>query len=147
MPHFTSRCAVTRELFDMICEMRLHSTSGGMEEHIKRVLFCAIFTRFNYYRHTSFLELHLKRYFERKLEYAGILLYGPSRHSAFDIRNRTPHESIERDTFSAPYDRSGYNDTYISDEMITELYQYWVEVSRRDESERFLRGLPGSHST
>lgn len=120
-------------------------TSGGLEEHIKRELLCLSYPTqtFNIYFCS---ELHLKRYFERKFEYAGILLDGPNRHSAFDIRNRTPHESIERDTFSAPYNRSGYNDTHVSDEVITEIYQCWVETSRRKDSEQFLRGLHGLHT-
>jgi hypothetical protein len=39
IPHFTSRSAVTRELYDLICEMRLQSTSGGLQKGIERALF------------------------------------------------------------------------------------------------------------
>jgi hypothetical protein len=39
IPHFMSRSAVTRELYDLICEMRLQSTSGGLQKSIKRMLF------------------------------------------------------------------------------------------------------------
>jgi hypothetical protein len=36
VPHFFKRCAVTRELFNMIIELRPSLTSGGLSEHVKR---------------------------------------------------------------------------------------------------------------
>jgi hypothetical protein len=36
MPCFFSHCAVTRELHDMIVELRPSTTSGGLAENIKR---------------------------------------------------------------------------------------------------------------
>jgi hypothetical protein len=36
MPHFFKRCAVTRDLFNLIIELRPSLTSGGLSEHIKR---------------------------------------------------------------------------------------------------------------
>jgi hypothetical protein len=36
IPHFFKRCAVTHELFNMVIEMRLSSTSKGLAENIKR---------------------------------------------------------------------------------------------------------------
>src|SRR5215471_15940914 len=38
MPHFFKRCAVTRDLFNLIIEFRPSLTSGGLSEHIKREL-------------------------------------------------------------------------------------------------------------
>ncbi|KAF9078570.1 hypothetical protein BDP27DRAFT_1459815 [Rhodocollybia butyracea] len=39
IPHFSKRCALTRELYDFIVEVHPSLTSGGMAEHIKRELF------------------------------------------------------------------------------------------------------------
>ncbi len=36
IPHFFQRCALTRELYDMIIEIRPTVTSGGLAENIKR---------------------------------------------------------------------------------------------------------------
>ena len=38
IPIFFSRSAVTRELFDFVVETRPHTTSGRMEETVKREL-------------------------------------------------------------------------------------------------------------
>jgi hypothetical protein len=39
VPHFFfKRCAVTRDLFNMIIELRPSLTSGGLSEHVKRKL-------------------------------------------------------------------------------------------------------------
>ena len=38
VPHFFKRCAVTRELFNMIIELHPLLTSGGLSEHVKREL-------------------------------------------------------------------------------------------------------------
>lgn len=36
VPHFMKRCALTRELFNLIIEFRLSMTSAGLAEHIRR---------------------------------------------------------------------------------------------------------------
>ena len=36
IPYFLKRCAVTRELFDLVIEMRPSMTAKGLSEHIKR---------------------------------------------------------------------------------------------------------------
>jgi hypothetical protein len=38
MPRFFLRCAVTRDLYDLIIELRPSTTSGGLAENIKRTL-------------------------------------------------------------------------------------------------------------
>lgn len=43
IPHFLTRCAVTRELFDVIVELRPSLTSGGLAENIKRLWFFCLF--------------------------------------------------------------------------------------------------------
>lgn len=37
VPHFFKRCAVTRELYKHIVELRPSSTASGLEENVKRV--------------------------------------------------------------------------------------------------------------
>lgn len=36
IPHFMKRCALTRDLYNLITEFRLTMTSAGLAEHIKR---------------------------------------------------------------------------------------------------------------
>ena len=36
IPYFFKRCAVSRELFDLIVELRPSVTAGGLSENIKR---------------------------------------------------------------------------------------------------------------
>jgi acetoacetate decarboxylase len=36
IPYFLKRCAITRELYDLIVELRPSSTSAGLAENIKR---------------------------------------------------------------------------------------------------------------
>ena len=43
IPHFLTRCAVTRELYDIIIELRPSLTSGGLAENIKCLLFFCFF--------------------------------------------------------------------------------------------------------
>jgi hypothetical protein len=45
--------------------------------------------------------------------------------------------------FSNPYDPNGYNDTSISDAIITELYKHFIDNCRQRESEAHLRSLTG----
>jgi len=40
VPHFLKRCAVTRELYNLLIELRPSSTSGGIAEHIERECKC-----------------------------------------------------------------------------------------------------------
>ncbi|THH23139.1 hypothetical protein EUX98_g8034 [Antrodiella citrinella] len=114
IPFFMKRCAVARDLFNLIVEVRLKSTSGGMAEHVK--------------------QLHLYHYFQRQREYLELF--------------REVHCSVEDSTkkpaiFSAPEDLDGYDDSCISDDIVTELYLNFVRNSRESESSRYLRTRTG----
>jgi hypothetical protein len=91
--------------------------------------------------HFSSLELHLKRYNERRYEFYSMLLDGPRRSPFFG----NVADSIQSDVFSNPHDKDGYNDTSISNDMITDVYLHWVERERKAESERLLRMQTGGY--
>ncbi|KAJ7150806.1 hypothetical protein C8R46DRAFT_1229740 [Mycena filopes] len=114
IPFFFSRSAVTRELFDLIVELRLLGTSGGLAENIK--------------------QLHLLEYHEHYLEYlqAYTKVYGGA-GSPFLQSKVTP--------FSPPGE-AGYNDVSITDDLIREVYMAFVERTRSGESDEYLRNLP-----
>ncbi|KAJ7130666.1 hypothetical protein C8R46DRAFT_1236100 [Mycena filopes] len=114
IPFFFSRSAVTRELFDLIIELRLLGTSGGLAENIK--------------------QLHLLEYHEHYLEYlqAYTKVYGGAGSTFFQSKV-TP--------FSPPKE-AGYNDVPITDDLIREVYMAFVERTRSAESDEYLRSLP-----
>jgi hypothetical protein len=37
IPYFFKRCALTRDLFDLVVEVRPSMTSAGLAEHVKRM--------------------------------------------------------------------------------------------------------------
>ncbi|KAJ6484175.1 hypothetical protein C8R45DRAFT_931628 [Mycena sanguinolenta] len=117
IPYFFSRCAVTRELFDIIIEFRLSGTSAGLEENIK--------------------QLHLLEYHEHTLEYLQAYknAYTNSDSLLFFQTSIIP--------FSSP-SKEGYNDKSISDELIREVYMAFVNRTRSGESIEYLQNLtPG----
>ncbi|KAJ7676042.1 hypothetical protein DFH06DRAFT_1466749 [Mycena polygramma] len=117
IPHFFSRCAVTRELFDLIIEFRLSSTSGGLAEHIK--------------------QLHLLEYHEYSLEYL------QAYQKTYAAPGSLPFLSTSVTAFSLP-NEAGYNDTSITDDLIRDVYMAFIERTRADESDEYLRNLnPG----
>lgn len=44
--------------------------------------------------------------------------------------------------FSKPMDKMGYDDTSVSDEVITEVYTGFIEQTRKAESETYMCTLP-----
>ena len=57
-----------------------------------------------------------------------------------------PHnnfKSVLLQQFSAPDSTTGYNDTIISDDIITELYLEFSKRTRQEESSEYLRSLKG----
>ncbi|KAJ6497153.1 hypothetical protein C8R47DRAFT_1212691 [Mycena vitilis] len=112
IPHFFSRCAVTRELFDLIIEFRLSSTSGGLAEHIK--------------------QLHLLEYHEYSLEYLQVY------QKTYAAPGSLPFLSTSVTAFSLP-NEAGYNDTSITDDLIRDVYMAFIERTRADESDEYLR--------
>lgn len=136
IPYFFKRCAVTRELFDLIIEFRLSTTSGGLEENVKR----KSNNRINSSSSPSDIELHLLEYHQRRLEYidyyATRIVTSNNPSSCF----RTPPPFL---SFSAPSDAAGYNDTSITHDLITEVYLEFSERTRSVESTRYTQTLTG----
>ncbi|KAJ6502910.1 hypothetical protein C8R47DRAFT_1251855 [Mycena vitilis] len=113
IPYFFYRCALTRDLFDTIVELRPSTTSGKLAENFK--------------------QLHLLEYKQRHLEYL----------RAFETRivpalggDPTPLES-----FSAPYDQTEYNDKSITDDLITDVFLEFSNRTRIEECGKYLRTL------
>ncbi|KAK7012718.1 hypothetical protein R3P38DRAFT_2549502 [Favolaschia claudopus] len=120
IPYFTSRSAVTRELFDIIVEFRPSTTSGGLAENIK--------------------QLHLLEYHEYSLEFL----------RAYQEENFKPGTLTFPRTFSpiSPPTEQGYNDTSITDDFIRDIYMGFIDRTRSEESTEYLKNLnPGTPYT
>ncbi|KAF8176924.1 hypothetical protein BJ912DRAFT_930520 [Pholiota molesta] len=104
IPIFRQRTAVTHELFDLIIELRLSSTAGGLEEHLK--------------------QLHLLEHKQRMLEY--LSYFESARPNPF-MRNNLQH-------FSPPINEEGYGDSFISNDLIKHLYLDFIAKVRQTES-------------
>ncbi|KAJ6450330.1 hypothetical protein DFH09DRAFT_1400157 [Mycena vulgaris] len=118
IPYFFSRCSVTRDLFDLIIEFRPSSTSSGLSEHIK--------------------QLHLLEYHEHSLEYL------QAYQKIYAAPGSLPFFSSSVEPFSAPNEAGHYNDTAITDDMIRDVYMAFVEDTRSEESDEYIRNLsPG----
>ncbi|KAF9053988.1 hypothetical protein BDP27DRAFT_1454507 [Rhodocollybia butyracea] len=113
IPHFSKRCALTRELYDFIVEVHPSLTSGGMAEHIK--------------------QLHLTEYHKDRLDYVKL----------YELRGNTPFKPLALKAFSSPFDTSGYDGTSITDDLITDIFCNFTETTRHEESAEYLRTLSG----
>ncbi|KAF8173443.1 hypothetical protein BJ912DRAFT_1079230 [Pholiota molesta] len=109
IPYFMHRSAVSRELFNLIIELRLSTTAAGLAEHLK--------------------QLHLRKYHDNMQEY---LLY-------FKSARQNPLRRINLQDFSSPTDPMGYNDTFVSNDLIAELYLEFVAKSRKPESVEYCK--------
>ncbi|KAE9405193.1 hypothetical protein BT96DRAFT_1015845 [Gymnopus androsaceus JB14] len=113
VPHFLKRCAVTRELYDLIVETRISGTSAGLEEHIR--------------------QLHLLEFSKRILEY---LVF-------FQLCPPQSLEPATLQMFSARSNELEYNDHSISDEIITAILLDFSERTRKEESSELMRSMTG----
>ncbi|EJD33698.1 hypothetical protein AURDEDRAFT_177222 [Auricularia subglabra TFB-10046 SS5] len=120
LPIFTKRCALTRELFDLMVEQRLGSTAAGFAETIR--------------------QLHLLQYLRDKREYAGLLLQKIGA-GTLDAFVRPTHAAPT--PFSEPYDNCGYALAHISSDVLSDIYLDFVRRTRRPESEMYLKSLTG----
>ncbi|GBE82885.1 hypothetical protein SCP_0412720 [Sparassis crispa] len=116
IPYFLRRCAVTRELFDLIVELRPSTTSAGLAENVR--------------------QLHLLEYHRERLVY---LRY-------FQLRQETKNMSLVDPPplrkFSKPGEIvAGYCDRSITDDLITDIFNKFSEKTRQPESETYLRTL------
>jgi len=79
-------------------------------------------------------ELHLLEYHKEVLEYLEISQSLPS------CQLEGP---VKLEPFSEPNDKCGYNDSPISDDMITEVFVEFSERTRREESDEYIRTRTG----
>ncbi|PIL32659.1 hypothetical protein GSI_05363 [Ganoderma sinense ZZ0214-1] len=117
IPIFLKRRALTRTLFDLIIELRVGSTSAGLEENFK--------------------QLHLLRYYSDKKAYLDRYqeLVDHDRRSV--LRSfKTPLQN-----FSAPTNTGGYGNSSISNDLISDVYLLFSENTRREESNEHVRSL------
>ena len=129
IPHFLKKCALSRDLFDIIIEMRPSVPSATLQNHIRRMS-AHLLHQLLSPPSRDMTELHLFTYERRHLEYLNV-----GHISAMFKPSRTP--------FSTPFAADGYNDQSVSDETITEAYQHFVEMTRQRESEDFCKSLSG----
>ena len=88
-------------------------------------------------------ELHLYQYFEAQREYLEL----------FKTYNQPPDDSTQKvlatpkrmpKPFSTPDDNKGYNDGWISNDTVTEVYLHFSDHCRQMESSLYLRTRSGS---
>ncbi|TFY51214.1 hypothetical protein EVG20_g11108 [Dentipellis fragilis] len=116
IPYFLKRCALTRELFDLIVEMRPGGTSAGIVQHIK--------------------QLHLLEY--NQMRYTYLHQY----QARLILTKGTLVDTPRLEQFSKPGDNdAGYDLTSITDDLITEVYLAFSEKTRKAESEDYMRTL------
>ncbi|TFY51908.1 hypothetical protein EVG20_g10784 [Dentipellis fragilis] len=113
LPIFHHRCVVTRDLFDLIIEMRPAMTSHGLAERVK--------------------QLHLLEYQQSMLEY--LQKYRDQRKKLWsDVRLKE---------LSSPSDAQGYADKPISDDLISDLFLDFAARTRHSEAADYLKTLAG----
>ncbi|KAG9028629.1 hypothetical protein FS837_003829, partial [Tulasnella sp. UAMH 9824] len=124
IPHFFQRTAISRDLFNLINEVRLSVPAGRLHEHI--------------------FQLHLLEYHQRRLQYLKLVsealasTKSATKQSCLDTFFVAPTWVIE--PFSEPLNAQGYNLTSISDDMIFSVYQHFANTRTR-ESEELIRGI------
>ncbi|KAG1769928.1 hypothetical protein EV702DRAFT_1049495 [Suillus placidus] len=118
IPVFFHRCAVTRDLFNLLVEMCPSSTAGSLAENIR--------------------QLHLLEYHRRKLSYLQAWKSRRTMRHGMDFFSPNPLR-----LFSDPYDVNNYNDKPISNDVVSEVFQDFVSATWESESEEYLRTLSG----
>ncbi|KAG2059578.1 hypothetical protein BDR06DRAFT_1003175 [Suillus hirtellus] len=129
---FFYRCALTRDLFDLLIELRPSSTSAGLEECIR--------------------QLHLFEYKRRMLEYLeAVSTYESSNSSdsrTLGLGHYFNHGAAGGMTagsglqaFSEPDDQLSYDNKSISHEIITEVFVDFSTRTRQNESALYLKSL------
>jgi hypothetical protein len=126
IPHFFQRCALTRDLFDLVVELRPTSSSAALAENIRRE--CQ--KKMTDPGIMALTELHLLEHHKRHLEY---LQY-------FELRPHTPFAPLKLKLFAS---ESLAHPKSISADTITELFTEFSNQTRKVESENYLRTLTG----
>ncbi|KAJ7606467.1 hypothetical protein DFH06DRAFT_1348008 [Mycena polygramma] len=109
IPYFFYRCALTRDLFDLIVEIRPSTTSGKLAENIK--------------------QLHLLEYKQRHLEY----LQAFKARTVPGIGDPSPLT-----TFSVHNDPTADNGKSITDDLITDVFLEFSNRTRIEECGKYL---------
>lgn len=133
IPLFYKKCAISRQLFDLIVEFRVSMTSATIEEHIHRRCWTQ---QFHCWSAIIFLELHLLTYTRKKVDF--IL-------TALSVQRQGRLDTFKIAEFSSPTDSSGYADSWISDEIIKEVYLHFVNSSRKEESDQLCRSYDSEY--
>ena len=140
VPNFVHRCAWTRDLFDLIVELRPSSTSGAIAERIRRKSACHISG--NLVPVFGLLpELHLLEYQRCALEY--LESFQRERSKPKTVAAYFGKGDLRPATFSPFAHSHGYAGRSITDEMVSEVYLSFVSRTRQQESELYLRTLTG----
>jgi hypothetical protein len=120
---------MTRELFDLVTELRPSTTSMGLAENIKRMKHQFLLNKM--LKHIT--ELHLLEYKQKMLEY--VQNAGHCRISPFKV--------LLLEEFSGPYDMEGYADCSITHDLITKMFLEFTERTRKHKTENYLQTLTG----
>jgi preprotein translocase subunit Sss1 len=88
-------------------------------------------------------ELHLQEYKQREKEYLEFYSLNRLKNQATFTFNLQAPVCLKK--FSEMKDKDKYNDTPITDDMITDLYQQFVKRTRQPESEEYCKTLTGSY--
>ncbi|KAM6489712.1 hypothetical protein JOM56_014735, partial [Amanita muscaria] len=114
IPHFLRRCAVTRDLYDLIIELRPSLTSAGFQ--------------------TRYYKLHLLEYHHRMLDYVTNFQQVKAERGGMEYFLPSTLRP-----FSPPDDATGYGNKSVSDKIITEVFLDFVRRTREQEAAEYLR--------
>jgi hypothetical protein len=134
IPHFCKRAALTHELFDLITELRLTTTSGGIAENIKRESQIS-YESMDFIFLIFYIELHLLEYKQRMLEYL----------SYFMSVRKSPFKKYDLRNFSLPMDVKGYSDSFLTDDLITDIYLDFTAKVWKSESVEYCKTRTGEN--
>ncbi|KAI0692731.1 hypothetical protein C8T65DRAFT_745002 [Cerioporus squamosus] len=117
IPQFLKKSALTRDLFNLVVEFRPSGTAAGIAEHVR--------------------QLHLLEYHKLRLVY---LRAHAARSRQTSVKPPPPLQ-IFADPMTSGKHNAGYDCRSISDELVSEVFNRWVEKTRQSESEELMRTL------
>ncbi|KAG1776098.1 hypothetical protein EV702DRAFT_1269133 [Suillus placidus] len=115
LPIFFYRCALTRDLFDLLVELRPSSTSAGLEERVRML---------------EYLEAVRARECQNN-----------SKNTLGNYFNSGVTSGTCLQAFSEPDDALGYGDKSVSRDTITEVFIEFSTHTRQIESANYLKSL------
>lgn len=123
---------MTRELFDLIVELRPSTTSAALAENVRRKLYLHSHDHKGEGLTPSVPELHLLEHHERFLEYLQF----------FRLRLDSPLTPLHLEPFEN-VSMSKWLRSSISDELVTEIFTMYGERTRKKESSQYTQTLMG----